>query len=62
MDIAALLRVLTQASYSLRLRRLLGGGASFPAVRGGGGGSLRPMLVDVLERPGSFEMLVRFAR
>jgi hypothetical protein len=42
------------------LDELLGGGASFPAVRGGGGGSLRPMLVDVAERPDCFEMLVRF--
>ena len=39
------------------LDELLGGGASFPAVRGGGA-SLRPMLVDVAERPDFFELLV----
>ena len=40
------------------LDEMLGGGASFPAVRGGGFSSLRPMLVDVAERPDCFEMLV----
>ena len=41
------------------LNEMLGGGASFPAVRGGGFSALRPMLVDVAERPDYFEMLVR---
>ena len=44
------------------LDELLGGGASFPSIRGGGGGSLRPMLVDVAERPDCYEMLVRAPR
>ena len=40
------------------LDEMLGGGASFPAVRGGGFSPLRPMLVDVAEKPDCFEMLV----
>lgn len=44
------------------LDELLGGGASFPGVRGGGGNTLRPMLVDVSEHPDCFEMLVRQRR